>query len=581
MNILKYINYKRLLLIICIILFFIICIKALFSNDSLKNNERQLALLDSLLLRKDQFIAAKKERIMRLKIQKEKAATNEELYMMNKLIYDEYRLYNADSALYYLEENKKLAQKSNNNEWMVTSQLEQSFVLMSTGFLKEALDIAQGVGVHAFKLSRPLRSKYYGQMRMLYSRLCDYSEGNSNLWHKYNNLHKIYRDSVCMTATPDEPRYLNNMVWKYLGTPRVSHFKSVLEKQIASASQDTRYYAVMTYNLSNIYKYEQNESKYLQYLILSAMADIRTVNGDVVSMQELAQYLYSHGELDRAHTYVNYYSQNAQRYQNKVRYISVLKLQNAIQQAYQDRNKKQEKDLRAFLIAVSLLSLLLIGAFLFIRHQMKCLANSGRKLSEANKLLQENMQSLSDAHQRLEQTNIQLNELNNKLKEMNERLSESNINKEMCIAYVFNICSTYISKLEAYRKSINRKLKVGQIEEAKTLTDSSAMAANELKEFYYNFDTIFLNLYPDFVYDINALLLPEEQIELKDGELLNTELRIHALVCLGITDSGKIADFLHCSPQTIYNSRLKAKNKAIIPREEFIYAIKQIGKSKI
>jgi len=556
-------------------------ITVLFSNGSLKNNERQLASLDSLLLRKDLFVAAKKGRILRLKKQKEKATTNEELYMMNKLIYDEYRLYNADSALYYLEENKKLARKSNNNEWMVTSQLEQSFVLMSTGFLKEALDIAQGVGVYAFKLSRPLRSKYYGQMRLLYSRLRDYSNGNSNLWHKYDNLQKIYRDSVCMTATPDEPRYLNNMIWKYIGTPRVSHFKSILEKQIASTPQDTRYYAVLTYNLSTIYKYEQNESKYLEYLILSAMADIRTVNGDVVSLQELAQYLYSHGEIDRAHTYVNYYSQNAQRYQNKVRFISVSKLQNAIQQAYQERDKKQQRDLRLFLAAVSLLSLLLIGTLLFIRHQMKCLAKSGCKLNEANKLLQENMQNLSDAHQRLEQTNVQLNELNNKLKDMNEQLSESNINKEMCIAYVFNICSTYISKLEAYRKNINRKLKVGQIEDAKALTDSSAMAANELKEFYHNFDTIFLNLYPNFVRDINALLLPEEQIELKDCELLNTEMRIHALVCLGITDSGKIADFLHCSPQTIYNSRLKAKNKAIIPREEFMYAIKQIGKCKI
>lgn len=99
------------------------------------------------------------------------------------------------------------------------------------------------------------------------------------------------------------------------------------------------------------------------------------------------------------------------------------------------------------------------------------------------------------------------------------------------------------------------------------MTDSSATASNELKEFYQNFDTIFLHLYPDFVGDFNALLLPEERIELKEGELLNTELRIHALIRLGITDSVKIADFLHCSAQTVYNNRLRTRNKSIIPKK--------------
>ena len=124
---------------------------------------------------------------------------------------------------------------------------------------------------------------------------------------------------------------------------------------------------------------------------------------------------------------------------------------------------------------------------------------------------------------------------------------------------------------------MNRKLRTGQLEEIKQLTDQPVVK-NELKEFYHNFDAIFLHVYPDFVNDFNTLLRPEERIVMKEGELLNTDLRIYALVRLGINDSVKIAEFLHCSPQTVYNNRLKMRNRAIIPKEEFAERVKSLGK---
>lgn len=550
----------------------------LFSHNKLKQHEKQLLSLDSLLLQKDYFITAKEERISLLKKQRARANSAEEQYTMNKFIYGEYRVYNADSALYYINKNKELASQINNHDWMVTAQIDQSFVLSATGLLREALETVSQV--KAEELPRPLRSKYYGQMRSLYSRMRDYSNGNPGLWQLYDDLQKKYCDSIRQVSTLDEPRYLYAMDWKQAGTPAIAPYKQALEKKIAEVSPDTRNYAMMCYNLAAINHAEKNEEKYLYYLILSAMADIRSANRDIGSLQELAQYLFNHGEIDRSYTYVNYCSQNAQLYRNRVRLIATSKLQSAIHQAYQERNKKQQERLGAFLITVSLLSLVLIGAFIFIRRQMKRLAISSRKLDEANKLLNSHMKNLSDAHQRLEEANVQLKDLNTQLQEVNAQLRESNYVKEEYIGYVFNVCSTYISKLEEYRKNINRKLKVGQIEDIKTLTDSSSMAANELKEFYQTFDTIFLHLYPDFVEDFNALLLPEERIELKEGELLNTELRIHALIRLGITDSVKIAEFLHCSSQTIYNNRLRTRNKSIIPKEEFAGAVKKLGKYK-
>ena len=121
-------------------------------------------------------------------------------------------------------------------------------------------------------------------------------------------------------------------------------------------------------------------------------------------------------------------------------------------------------------------------------------------------------------------------------------------------------------------------MKTGQFDEVKQMTAGSTIVQSELKEFYHSFDALFLHVYPDFVDDFNAFLLPEEQIVLKEGELLNTELRIYALVRLGINDSVKIADFLHCSPQTVYNNRLRTRNKAAIPKESFAEVVRSLGK---
>lgn len=120
-------------------------------------------------------------------------------------------------------------------------------------------------------------------------------------------------------------------------------------------------------------------------------------------------------------------------------------------------------------------------------------------------------------------------------------------------------------------------MKTGQINELRRSTEHPITTA-ELKAFFHTFDQVFLNIYPDFVQDFNALLRPEEQIVPKEGELLNTDLRIYALVRLGITDSVKIADFLHCSVQTVYNNRLRVRNKSLIPKTEFAQTVQQLGK---
>lgn len=564
------------ILIVCLLFPAYVCADT--SKHALEENRKLLHSLDSLLEQQDLFVRVKEERIKQLKMQYSRVKDVKELYAMNRMVYLEYRVYDADSALHYINKNIQLAQQTNNRTWEVVSLLEQSFVLTSSGLLTEALKAVSDIQPE--ELPQNLRSEYFGRLCTLYSRLRDYSSENSQLSEHYNNLQKAFRDSVYLTATPDELRYWNCRAWLYLGTPEIEPVKQAFEENKQTLSNDSRKYSIATYNLSAIYRSENNESKYLENLILSAMADIRSVNGDIGSLQEIAEYLFKHGEIDRAYNYILYCSQKAMLFHNRVRIVKMSHLQNQIYKAYQEQSRTQQKRLQASLIAVSFLFLVLIGAFLFIRKQMRRLKEANLKLDSTNQKLSVNMDALSTAHQRLEEVNMQLKDLNTQLQEVNDQLRESNYVKEEYIGYVFNICSTYISKLEEFRKNINRKLKVGQLEDVKAMTDSSATASNELKEFYQNFDTIFLHLYPDFVDDFNALLLPEERIELKEGELLNTELRIHALIRLGITDSVKIADFLHCSAQTVYNNRLRTRNKSIIPKEDFINAVKKLGKYK-
>lgn len=564
------------ILIVCLLFPAYVCADT--SKHALEENRKLLHSLDSLLEQQDLFVRVKEERIKQLKMQYSRVKDVKELYAMNRMVYLEYRVYDADSALHYINKNIQLAQQTNNRTWEVVSLLEQSFVLTSSGLLTEALKAVSDIQPE--ELPQNLRSEYFGRLCTLYSRLRDYSSENSQLSEHYNNLQKAFRDSVYLTATPDELRYWNCRAWLYLGTPEIEPVKQAFEENKQTLSNDSRKYSIATYNLSAIYRSENNESKYLENLILSAMADIRSVNGDIGSLQKIAEYLFKHGEIDRAYNYILYCSQKAMLFHNRVRIVKMSHLQNQIYKAYQEQSRTQQKRLQASLIAVSFLFLVLIGAFLFIRKQMRRLKEANLKLDSTNQKLSVNMDALSTAHQRLEEVNMQLKDLNTQLQEVNDQLRESNYVKEEYIGYVFNICSTYISKLEEFRKNINRKLKVGQIEDVKAMTDSSATASNELKEFYQNFDTIFLHLYPDFVSDFNALLLPEERIELKEGELLNTELRIHALIRLGITDSVKIADFLHCSAQTVYNNRLRTRNKSIIPKEDFINAVKKLGKYK-
>lgn len=540
------------------------------------NIERMLQSLDSLVVEKETFVVAKEKRIEELRKMEKKVQTEEEQYWMNKLFYEEYMVYDSDSALSYIHKNLDIAQRLNNLQWVAQWKIEQSFISSATGFLKEGLDLLNEIKVE--NLSSYAKTDYYGQMMYLYSHYGQYSGENSSQTALYNIQEKSYRDSVYFHIPGDHPLYLWYRGWQSKGTPQAAEVRDQLSHVLATSKFNSRPDAMNSYILAQLYKEENKEEEFLRYLILSSMADIRSANHDIASLEELGKILYEKGEIDRGYSYLNYCLSCAQLYKNRIRMIGISSALDAIHKTYEQRNKKQEADLRRYLLIVSMLSLVLLAAIFFIALQMKRLKDSRKKLNVANQALNDHVDELELAHVQLAEANNQLQSLNGQLLEANNKLTESNYVKEEYIGYVFNICSSYISKLDEYRKNINRKIKAGMVEEVKKMTDASSLASNELKEFYANFDAIFLHIYPDFVSDFNALLQPDKQIIPKEGELLNTELRIYALVRLGISDSVKIAEFLHCSAQTVYNNRLKTRSKAIVPRENFAEIVKSLGK---
>lgn len=241
----------------------------------------------------------------------------------------------------------------------------------------------------------------------------------------------------------------------------------------------------------------------------------------------------------------------------RLRTLELSKALPIISTAYEQKMQQEKDRLATLLFIIVVLAIILLIAFSYIYKKLRELAVARKSLKTINK---------------------ELKLVNSDLNKLNKDLSESNYIKEEYIGYVFSICSTYIDRLDDFRKVVNRKIKVGQTEDLFKQTNSPSFVNDELKEFYKSFDTVFLNLYPDFIKDFNALLLPEEQVWAKEGELLSPELRIYALVRLGINDSVKIASFLHYSPQTVYNYRLKIRNKAKISKDLFPEAVRKLGK---
>lgn len=558
-------------LILCILIF--LCVSAACTSNTVEVPAEILAL-DSMIDHRENFDRQKSFRLVELQRKQKLATDADERFRLNSQLYEEYLTYNSDSAMKYVDANLELARHSGDIERMNATLIQKSYLLAAIGLLHEARSLL--ASVDRARLSDRLLVPYYGQNIYFYSHMGNYIGGDAN---EYYAIERNYKDSIMTVIPPDHPEYHWYRAWDVIGTDHTdSQLNETLRRKVDSSSHDSRQDAMDAYVLARLYDEAGDEENYLKYMIISAMIDVKIANAEIASLEELAKILFDRGDIDRAYRYINYSLDKAISYPNRGRAYGIMKTLDAISKAYQERNLEQQQRTRLFLTLVCLLSAVLALTIAIIIVQNRRLRRQGRNLDNANKQLNRNVNELSEAQRKLAEANTKLKELNADLTRKNDELAESNYVKEEYIGYIFTICSNYIRKLEDFRKSIHVKAVTKKYKEIEAETAGGDMMKDELRDFYRSFDTVFLHIYPDFVNDFNSLLQDDKRIVPKEGELLNTELRIYALVRLGITDSVKIADFLHCSAQTVYNNRFKVRNKAIIEKKDFAEAVRTLGK---
>jgi DNA-binding CsgD family transcriptional regulator len=318
------------------------------------------------------------------------------------------------------------------------------------------------------------------------------------------------------------------------------------------------------------YKMLGDNDQMIHWLVESVLADIRNGVMDQGSMWEMANELMLRGEIDKASSYISFTSDCANRYGSRQRNWQIAPLLTTIAKNYKAQSERNTAQLRTALVVISVLALLLLGVLLFLHRR-------NRQLDTARQALKTSNDELATANGQLADQTQELSTLNAQLSTLNSQLSESNRVKEEYIGRFMSLCSQYIDKLDNYRKMVNKKMKNKELEELFQLSKSTELKEKELEELYQNFDSVFLHLFPNFVNDFNALLQPEMQVSPREDNRLTTEIRIFALIRLGIEDSSKIAEFLHYSVNTIYNYRARIKNGAIDNRGRFEARVKELG----
>lgn len=561
----------------CLLISFLLFASLMAEEKHSAETESWLLRLDSVIQQRQVFDAMKSEKLSEMYKKKMSLRSPYELISFNTQMYDEYKVFDSDSAMSCVEQNLRLAQQLDNKSLIVEWRIKQAFILSATGLLKESLDVLSSLDIS--DLPNSIKIAYYWQMVYLYSHFGQYAAGTGQLYDIYVVKERLYTDSIHGIITKDDPQFLWLDTWYRINNEQYDELLDELESKVVLSSLNTRDDAMSAYALAYIYKNKGDEDKFVRSLAMSGIADIRTSNKDVASLQELAEYLIDEGEIIRAYNYISVCLQLTQKYHNRVRAVSISRVYDRILQSFLQRDKEQQEVLKKTNYdMIGVLVMLLVAVIIIVNIALR-LYKSRIRLHDVNKELKRRRSELAYANQNLKEANENLVEVNAQMKQTNIQLKESNLAKEEYVAYVFAICSNYISKLEEYRKDINRKAKAKMLGEILTMTDKQTMVQEELKEFYHHFDAIFLRLYPTFLDDFNALLEPEERIVPRKGELLNTDLRIYALIRLGITDSVKISEFLHCSPQTIYNSRLKMRNKSKLSNEELVEVLSKIGRA--
>ena len=480
----------------------------------------------------------------------ENAPSQEAKFDIAHTLFLNYRKYRLDSALYYARQRVRIAADIPSPDSLLSACLDEADALKCLGRLHDALDVLNRIP-HTPYISA--NAHYYYLYHSILLSLSKMTTDADEMAY-YKPLLMSYRDTVNMVNGDDPLTVCVNTceIEKSQG-----HIQQALDGllQFGEAHRDmVANSAIYWFVLGDTYRDMEDPQGAKYCYTMSSIIDKRNCNKTYTSLQSLAWMLYNEGDTERAYRYITCSLNDVMASNARSRLSLVGEYLPIITTAYEQKQHSSATK-RNILIAVSLLTAIILGILLWTIYKRN--------------------KHLAMMHHELADNNDKLQALNTRLEDLNQELTESNMIKEEYIGQLFNLCSSYINEAEKNRIRILGKLKSGKNKEVQQQLDESTIK-EDLSQLFYNFDMIFLELFPDFIDRFNALLRPGERIEAKGDNLLSPELRIYALVRLGINDSVKIASFLHYSPQTVYNYRLKTRNRSDLPKEEFISRVRRL-----
>lgn len=551
-------------------LLFILFVTAINIFASIKMDpDSLLKELDIVILNSNIYQTKKIQRIDSLKTQIEDRNSMDTNFKLYAQLFDEYKSFQTDSALVYALKKSDIAQKQNDESRKNDASMNIAEILIITGMYKEAADILS-------KSNKIFHSGYYYHLQhTLYGSMADYSVLKSDK-ELYLYEADLYRDSLLSATGNDRNTYTMVLADKLVYKGNYKEALELLLQIYPTLTTEDRLMGYLAYAIADIYNKMGNLELEKYFLSLSAISDVKSSVKENISLRKLAILLFNEGQTKRAYTYMRKSLDDATYCNARQRTLQISEALPIIESAYQSEVQKQKNEITIVLIAISILSLMLIVLVVYIRLQMKRLSSTKKELSYTNGQLNGLNIELKDLNGKLSNSNTQLQDINDKLFITNQELKESDLVKEAYLGKFIDLCSVYIEKLDSYRKSLNKIAMNEKVEDLYKALKSSQFIEQELKDFYVNFDDTFLRIYPTFIDEFN-LLFPEQEGQYpKNGELLTTELRIFALIRLGINDSSKIASFLRYSITTIYTYRSKLRARSLY-REDFEERIMVIG----
>ena len=486
-------------------------------------------------------------------------------------LYELYRPFVNDSAIYYLRNCIALAEKLNHPADVVRCKALLSHRYSSTGLYQEAFNTLDSIDISG--ADRDALGEYYHAYNNLYNEMAYYTPMDG-MKKAYQQQAGYYEQKMFETLPADHPYLMLRREMTLLNSKHLEESMKVNDAWLKQTERGSHPYAMVALYRYLEYMARDDKPQMFYWLTESVLADIRNGVMDQGSMWELANQLMLQGDIDHAYRYINYTSRCAGRFGSRQRNWQIAPLMTEIANDYKEQSEQRTHQLYVLLVVISVLALLLFGVLLFVHRQNRKLAIARNELGEANG-------RLTQSNEQLSSLNTQLSTLNAQLSGVNAQLSESNRVKEEYIGRFLSLCSQYIDKLDDYRKMVNKKMKNKELDELFRLSKSTELKEKEIEELYQNFDSVFLHLFPNFVEDFNSLLQPDVQVHPKEENKLTTDIRIFALIRLGIDDSSKIAEFLHYSVNTIYNYRARIKNGALGNRESFERQVKRLGSASV